>query len=230
MAQLKIVLTGGIGSGKTTVCRALLNRLDPNTKVAVITNTRLTGKQLLQSICEEFNLWIPGNVGKVTLFSELNAFLVDQYRMGQNVVLIVDEAQNLRPEVLDQARLMVEHSAAPDDRIMVVALNGGLRVEQPFTSDHGRVLETLTRMEYDLTLWEPSFYHLNERVFFEPFEALLDVLSFEPGGKALVLFSDHPGRADTDDLFFADLAASAAASRCSIYPVEASGLANTRPG
>ena len=63
-----VLLTGEIGAGKTTICRALLNRLDPNTKVAVITNTRLTGKQLLQAICEEFNLWIPGNVGNASTF------------------------------------------------------------------------------------------------------------------------------------------------------------------
>ena len=115
-------VTGEIGSGKTTVCRALLNRLDPNTKVAVLTNTRLTGKQLLQSICEEFNLWIPGNVGKVTLFSELNAFLVDQYRMGQNVVLIVDEAQNLRPEVLEEVRLISNLETERDKLVQIILM------------------------------------------------------------------------------------------------------------
>jgi len=82
------LLTGEIGAGKTTVCRAFLNRLDPDTKVAVITNTRLTERQLLQAICEEYGLWIPGNVGKVTLFNELNTFLVDQYRQGANVVCL----------------------------------------------------------------------------------------------------------------------------------------------
>ena len=117
-----VLVTGEIGSGKTTVCRALLNRLDPNTKVAVITNTRLTGKQLLQSICEEFNLWIPGNVGKVTLFSELNAFLVDQYRMGQNVVLIVDEAQNLRPEVLEEVRLISNLETERDKLVQIILM------------------------------------------------------------------------------------------------------------
>jgi len=118
-----VLLTGEIGAGKTTICRALLNRLDPNTKVAVITNTRLTGKQLLQTICEEFNLWIPGNVGKVTLFSELNSFLVDQYRMGANVVLVIDEAQNLRPDVLEEVRL-ISNLETERDKLLQIILMG----------------------------------------------------------------------------------------------------------
>jgi len=116
------LLTGEIGAGKTTCCRAFLNRLDPKTKVAVITNTRLTERQLLQSICEEFGLWIPGNVGKVTLFNELNTFLVEQYRQGTNVVLIVDEAQNLRPEVLEEIRLISNLETERDKLIQIVLM------------------------------------------------------------------------------------------------------------
>jgi general secretion pathway protein A len=117
-----ILLTGEIGAGKTTVCRAFLNRLDPDTKVAVVTNTRLTERQLLQSICEEFGLWIPGNVGKVTLFNELNTFLLDQYRQGSNTVLIVDEAQNLRPEVLEEVRLISNLETERDKLIQIVLM------------------------------------------------------------------------------------------------------------
>ena len=116
------LLTGEIGAGKTTVCRSFLNRLDPTTKVAVVTNTRLTERQLLQSICEEFGIWIPGSVGKVTLFNELNTFLVDQYRQGANVVLIVDEAQNLRPEVLEEIRLISNLETERDKLIQIVLM------------------------------------------------------------------------------------------------------------
>ena len=117
-----VLLTGEIGAGKTTVCRAFLNRLDPDTKVAVVTNTRLTERQLLQSVCEEFGLWIPGNVGKVTLFNELNTFLLDQYRQGSNTVLIVDEAQNLRPEVLEEVRLISNLETERDKLIQIVLM------------------------------------------------------------------------------------------------------------
>ena len=117
-----MLMTGEIGAGKTTVCRAFLNRLEANTKVAVITNTRLTERQLLQSICEEFGLWIPGSVGKVTLFNELNTFLVDQYRQGSNTVLVVDEAQNLRPEVLEEVRLISNLETEQDKLIQIILM------------------------------------------------------------------------------------------------------------
>jgi general secretion pathway protein A len=116
------LLTGEIGAGKTTVCRSFLNRLEPSTKVAVVTNTRLTERQLLQSICEEFGIWIPGSVGKVTLFNELNTFLTDQYRQGANTVLIVDEAQNLRPEVLEEIRLISNLETERDKLIQIVLM------------------------------------------------------------------------------------------------------------
>lgn len=116
------LLTGEIGAGKTTVCRAFLNRLEASTKVAVVTNTRLTERQLLQSICEEFGIWIPGNVGKVTLFNELNTFLTEQYRQGANTVLIVDEAQNLRPEVLEEIRLISNLETERDKLIQIVLM------------------------------------------------------------------------------------------------------------
>jgi len=124
-----VLLTGEIGAGKTTVCRAFLNRLDPDTKVAVITNTRLTERQLLQAICEEYGLWIPGNVGKVTLFNELNTFLVDQYRQGANVVLIVDEAQNLGPEVLEEIRL-ISNLETERDKLIQIILMGQPELQQ----------------------------------------------------------------------------------------------------
>jgi general secretion pathway protein A len=116
------LLTGDVGAGKTTVCRAFLNRLDPQTKVAVITNTRLTERQLLQAICEEFGMWLPGAVGKVTLFNELNTFLVDQFRQGGNVVLVIDEAQNLRPEVLEEVRLISNLETERDKLIQIVLM------------------------------------------------------------------------------------------------------------
>src|SRR5262249_38487143 len=74
-------------------------------------------------ICEEYGLWIPGNVGKVTLFNELNTFLVDQYRQGGNVVLIVDEAQNLGPGVLEEIRL-ISNLATERDKPLHIVLMG----------------------------------------------------------------------------------------------------------
>jgi VWFA-related protein len=137
-----------------------------------------------------------------------------------------------RTEVLERLRKFVPHGLSAQDEVMVVALNGGLRVEQPFTHDHVRVAEVLKRMQYDITLWQPAFSHANEQSFFRGLSALVGVLEHVPGGKAIVLYSNsHVGLQDDNDLAFAKLAAGMAISRCSIYPVHAAGLeADPAPG
>jgi VWFA-related protein len=135
-----------------------------------------------------------------------------------------------RPEVLDHAREMVEHGMAPGDRIMIAVLNGGLRIEQVFTDEPDRALAALDQMEYDISLWQPDFTHTTEDSFFTGLRALFTVLEAVPGSKSMVLFSDHPGRSDENDIEFARLAAAASMSRCSIYPVQAQGLFAVPPG
>lgn len=149
---------------------------------------------------------------------------------SRKIVLAIDYLHLVpirRVEVIESAREAVRHALAPGDEVMVVALNGGLRIEQHFTADRDEVLASLHRMEYDITLWQPDYYHLHEAVFVEPLVALLDLLGQFPGNKALVLYStmrDVPLDQDFDRL-----AAIAAGSRCSIFPVDAAGL-RTRLG
>jgi general secretion pathway protein A len=100
-----VVITGEIGSGKTTVCRTLLRKLDPDAKVAMITNTNLTAKQLLEAISSQFGL-PTDNRTKVSLLSALNRFLLEQNQSGNSVVLILDEAQNLSVKALEEMRLL----------------------------------------------------------------------------------------------------------------------------
>ena len=99
------VITGEIGSGKTTICRALLNKLDSGTKVVMITNTLLTSKQLLSSILEDLGIIYNGGT-KSNLLFRLKRFLIEQLSLDYNVVLIVDEAQNLGIEVLEEIRML----------------------------------------------------------------------------------------------------------------------------
>ncbi len=100
-----VVITGHIGSGKTTVCRALINQLDKNTQTALITNTHMSGKDLLMAILEDLEVdFVPGSKSK--LHSQLNTYLIEQLRRNNNVVLIIDEAQNLTPSVLEEVRML----------------------------------------------------------------------------------------------------------------------------
>lgn len=99
------VITGEIGSGKTTVCRTLLNKLDSATKVALILNTHLNKKELLTTILEDFGVEYK-STSKTHLLSALNSFLLEMASKDINVVLLIDEAQNLTPTVLEEVRML----------------------------------------------------------------------------------------------------------------------------
>ena len=98
-------ITGEIGAGKTTLCRALLSQLDRNTKTAFIFNSNLPEIQLLQSILEDFGIEVLRR-NKVSMFKQLNNFLLSEMSRGNNVVLIIDEAQNIKSSVLEGIRTL----------------------------------------------------------------------------------------------------------------------------
>jgi general secretion pathway protein A len=104
-----VLLSGEIGAGKTTVCRCFLERMPKRCNVAYIFNPKLTVVELLQSVCSEFRIPLPANVGTATVkdyIDPLNDFLLKTHAVGQNNVLIIDEAQNLSIDVLEQLRLL----------------------------------------------------------------------------------------------------------------------------
>jgi len=116
-----VVITGEIGSGKTTVCRTLLSKLDKHTQIALITNTHLSGKDLLMTILEEFEIdFVPGSKSK--LLSQLNAYLINQMQRDNNVVLIIDEAQNLKPSVLEEIRMLSNLETETEKLIQIILM------------------------------------------------------------------------------------------------------------
>jgi general secretion pathway protein A len=100
-----IELTGEVGLGKTTLCRAVLTNLPKKVRTAMVLNPTVSGTQLLRSILNDFGFHA---VGRDRLFyiEQLNVFLLGQMRDGYNVAVIIDEAQDLTPEVMEQVRLL----------------------------------------------------------------------------------------------------------------------------
>src|SRR3569832_1673847 len=103
-----VLLTGEIGTGKTTVCRLFLEQIPASCNVAYIFNPKLTVTELLQSVCDEFHIELPNRASATVkdYGDALNAFLLRVHAAGRNNVLIIDEAQNLAPDVLEQLRLL----------------------------------------------------------------------------------------------------------------------------
>jgi general secretion pathway protein A len=121
-----VLLTGEVGAGKTTVCRCFLEQIPKRCNVAYIFNPKLTVVELLRSICEEFH--IPGareaEAGATVkhYLDPLNEFLLRTHAVGQNNVLIIDEAQNLSPEVLEQLRLLTNLETSERKLLQIILI------------------------------------------------------------------------------------------------------------
>jgi len=113
-------ITGEIGTGKTTICKALLNRLNEKVKTAFIINPDLSELQLLESIAEDFGIEVPKKAGKLTTFRLINKFLIHQLSLKNNVALIIDEAQNLKSSLLEQIRLLSNLETEKEKLIQIV--------------------------------------------------------------------------------------------------------------
>lgn len=102
-----VVLTGEVGMGKTTLCRALIDQLPDDVDIALVFNPRLNSRELLASICDELSIPYGGPKASLkSLIDALNHHLLDAHARGRRVLVLIDEAQNLRFDVLEQVRLL----------------------------------------------------------------------------------------------------------------------------
>lgn len=118
-----VLLTGEVGTGKTTICRCLLEQIPEACVVAYIFNPRLTAAELLSSICIEFGIDFPPGNTSLKLFVDLiTRFLLDAHANGKRAVLIIDEAQNLSTDVLEQMRLLTNLETSRRKLLQIILL------------------------------------------------------------------------------------------------------------
>lgn len=101
-----VLLTGEVGTGKTTICRCLLQQVPDNADIAFIINPKQSVNQLLQSIFRELQIALEKGATSKDLIDHFNQYLLAAHGRGRNTILIIDEAQNLTPDVLEQLRLL----------------------------------------------------------------------------------------------------------------------------
>jgi general secretion pathway protein A len=117
-----IQLTGEVGTGKTTLIRSLMGQLPANTEIALILNPQLSSKQFLQAICQELRLpSAPRDTAKM-LVDALNARLLELHAAGRRAVLIVDEAQTMSPELLEQVRLLTNLETSSRKLLQIILI------------------------------------------------------------------------------------------------------------
>jgi general secretion pathway protein A len=118
-----MVITGGIGTGKTTLCRSLLAGLDDSVATALIFNPALSDIELLKTINQEFGVRMERGKGtKKRYLDALNAFLMHNFATGKNAVLLIDEAQNLPHSVMEQIRMLSNLETVREKLIQIILL------------------------------------------------------------------------------------------------------------
>ena len=116
-----VILTGEVGTGKTTLCRCLLEKIPDNTNIALILNPKLNSIELLANVCDELAISYPAGNQSLKVFTDLVFhFLLSAHAQGRKTVLMIDEAQNLSFEVLEQIRLLTNLETSTTKLLQII--------------------------------------------------------------------------------------------------------------
>lgn len=143
-----VVITGEVGTGKTTLIHTLLKKLDPNVKTALIFNPNLTLEDFFLLILDEFELKAP-TAKKAHFLMTLNSFLIDQLEKGTTAVLIIDEAQNLSASILEEIRLLLNLETA-NQKLLQIILSGQPELHQKLNLPELRQLKQRISIRYHI--------------------------------------------------------------------------------
>jgi general secretion pathway protein A len=144
-----ILLTGEVGTGKTTINRCLLEQLPADTDIAIILNPALDAEELLATACEEFDIGCERGATLKDLTDSLHVFLLENHRRGRNTVLLIDEAQHLQFEVLEQIRLLT-NLETNTKKLLQIILVGQPELAAMLSKPELRQLSQRITARYDL--------------------------------------------------------------------------------
>ncbi|MFT3808226.1 ExeA family protein [Arenimonas sp.] len=146
-----VQLTGEVGTGKTTLCRLLLEQLPETVRVALVLNPKQTPLELLETICDELRIELPGKRRSLKMqVDALNEYLLGAYAQGLRVVLIIDEAQELSRDALEQVRLLT-NLETPTQKLLQIILIGQPELRTMLSRPALRQLAQRITARYHLT-------------------------------------------------------------------------------
>jgi len=160
-----ISIIGEVGTGKTTLCRAFIESLDDRREVAYIFNPKLTAVELLEAVCDEFDIRGPKDGTTKDLIDTINRFLLDKKAEGKQVMLIIDEAQNLSREVLEQLRLL-SNLETNTEKLLQIVLAGQPELDEMLESYELRQLSQRITLCCHLTplTFSESVQYIHHRI------------------------------------------------------------------
>lgn len=145
-----VALTGEVGTGKTTLCHCLLEQLPKDIDIALILNPKLNSIELLGNICDELGIVYPKDNQSLKVFTDLlNAYLLDTHANGRRTVLMIDEAQNLSYDVLEQIRLLTNLETSKT-KLLQIVLVGQPELQQLLNRKELRQLNQRITARYHL--------------------------------------------------------------------------------
>jgi general secretion pathway protein A len=157
------LVTGEIGSGKTTLIRTLFRRLGHDARVAMINNTRVSSSQLLQLICEDFGVELPQGADKAAMLTALRRFIEHQHQLGKTTVVIIDEGQCLNINEFEEVRLLTNLESETDKLVQLLILG---QPELRGTLRHPRLAPLVQRIVMYMHLKPLSFDEMTRYIAF----------------------------------------------------------------
>ena len=151
-----VLLTGEIGTGKTTVCRCLLEQIPDSAEIAFILNPKYSISELLEAICDELKIRYERSENRIKGYIDaLNAHLLESHARGVNTVLIIDEAQNLSQDALEQIRLLTNLETS-SEKLLQIILIGQPELLEKLSSPQLRQLNQRITARYHLHALNPA--------------------------------------------------------------------------
>lgn len=184
------LITGEVGSGKTTLTRTLIRRLGSDARVALINNTRVSSQQLLKMICSELQVPVPATADKATVVTAVRRFVEQQHAVGRNVVVIIDEGQCLSIDEFEEIRLLTNLESESEKLIQLLILG---QPELRDTLRHPRLKPLIQRIVMYMHLTPMSFEDMTRYIAFRLVRASKDKPNVDFSRHALTAIFERSG-------------------------------------